>query len=82
MSTQYRPLSEVAHEVYETWAKVNYAAKPYLQAMEELDLITDAYGADSAASIVRYFLSNASSWRGDDAKRIKTELKEMVRDVY
>lgn len=82
MSTQFRPLSEVANEVYETWSKVNYAAKPYLQAMEGLDLITDAYGADSAASIVRYFLSNATGWRGEDAKRIKAELKAMVQDVY
>jgi hypothetical protein len=82
MSTQIRPLSEVAHEVYETWPKVNYAAKPYLTAMEQLDLITDAYGADSAASIVRYFLSNATGWRGEDAKRIKAELKEMIKGVY
>lgn len=82
MSTQIRPLSEIAHEVYETWPKVNYAAKPYLQAMEQLDLITGAYGADSAASIVRYFLSNATGWRGEDAKRIKAELKEMVQGVH
>lgn len=82
MSTQLRPLSEVANEVYETWPKVNYAAKPYLQAMEQLDLITGSYGADSAASIVRYFLSNATGWRGEDAKRIKAELKEMVKGVY
>lgn len=82
MSVQHRPLSEVANEVYETWPKVNYAAKPYLQAMETLDLITDSYGADSAASIVRYFLSNANGWRGEDAKRIKDELKAMVQGVY
>lgn len=82
MSTQTRPLFEVAHEVYETWTNVNYAAKPYLDAMEQLDLVTDAYGADSAASIVRYFLSNATGWRGEDAKRIKAELKEMVQGVY
>jgi hypothetical protein len=82
MSTQLRPLAEVAQEIYETWPKVNYAAKPYLQAMEELDLITGSYGADSAASIVRYFLSNATGWRGEDAKRIKAELKEMINGVY
>jgi hypothetical protein len=82
MSTQHRPLAEVAQEIYETWPKVNYAAKPYLQAMEELDLITGSYGADSAASIVRYFLSNAGGWRGEDAKRIKAELNAMVQGVY
>lgn len=82
MSTQLRPLREVAQEIYETWPRVNYAAKPYLLAMEELDLITGSYGADSAASIVRYFLANANGWRGEDAKRIKAELREMVNGVY
>jgi len=28
---------------------------------------------------VRYFLSNATTWRGDTARRIKAELKEMLR---
>lgn len=82
MSVQIRPLAEVAQEIYETWPKVNYAAKPYLRAMEELDLVTGSYGADSAASIVRYFLANAASWRGEDARRIKAELKEMIKNVY
>lgn len=82
MSVQHRPLAEVAQEVYETWPRVNVHAKPYLQAMEELDLVTDSYGADSASSIVRYFLSNATGWRGEDAKRIKDELKAMVQGVY
>lgn len=82
MSVQTRPLHEVAQEIYETWPRVNYAAKPYLLAMEELDLITDAFGADSAASIVRYFLANASSYRGEAARRIKAELNAMVQGVY
>jgi hypothetical protein len=33
---------------------------------------------DTAKSIVLYFLSNASSWRGEKAKSIKAELKKMV----
>jgi hypothetical protein len=82
MSQQNRPLSEIAHEVYETWPWMNYAAKPYLLAMEELDQVTDMFGADSAASIVRYFLANAGAWRGENAKRIKAELKAAVEGVY
>lgn len=53
-------------------------AKPYVQAMFELDQITDNYGADSAQSIVRYFLSNAGSWRGDVARQTKSELKKLI----
>lgn len=82
MGTQIRPLIEVANDIRENWPKVNYAAEPYLDAMEQLDRITDSYGADSAASIVRYFLANATSWRGEDARRIKAELKEMVQGVF
>jgi hypothetical protein len=44
-----------------------------------LDSITDNYGADSAKSVVLYFLSNANTWRGEHAKRIKAELKGMVK---
>lgn len=57
------------------WQNVNYAAKPYLDAMRELNSINDNYGQDDAKSIVLYFLSNASGWRGETAKSVKAELK-------
>jgi hypothetical protein len=75
-----RPLYEIAQEVRKDWgSKVNFAAKPYLEAMECLHSMSDKYGYDSARSIVLYFLSNASTWRGDTAKRIKAELKAMSK---
>jgi hypothetical protein len=75
-----RLLSEIALEIKKDWGvKVNFAAKPYLDAMLTLSNITDAYYMDSAKSIVLYFLSNASSWRGEVAKRVKLELKAMVK---
>ena len=75
-----RPIHVIAQEIRKDWAsKVNYGAVPYLQAMGTLDSITDSYGQDSAKGIVLYFLSNASSWRGDVAKRVKLELKAMVK---
>lgn len=40
--------------------------------------IRESYGYDSGVSVVLYFLSNASTWRGETAKRIKSELKAMV----
>lgn len=74
-----RPLYEIANEIRKDWKNVYFGAVPYLDAMFSLDKITDNYGMDSAKSIVLYFLSNASSWRGDNAKRIKTELKAMCK---
>ena len=80
MANQTRPLYEIAKEVRADWgAKVNYGAKPYLDAMSTLDKITDKYYEDSAKSVVAYFLSNASTWRGDVAKRVKLELNKLIK---
>jgi hypothetical protein len=40
--------------------------------------MADSFMLDSALSIVSYFLANASGWRGEDARRIKAELKSMA----
>lgn len=77
-TTTTRPLYKIASEIRKDWQKVNYAAKPYLEAMESLEDINSSYGYDSGKGIVRYFLSNASTWRGDTAKRIKSELNAML----
>lgn len=73
-----RYLYEIAEEIREEWPNVNYAARPYLDAMAALSGINDAYGCDDARGIVSYFLANARSWRGDAARRVKAELKGML----
>lgn len=73
-----RSLSAIARDIRRTWLKVNYAAEPYLSAMSTLDSVRDDYGQDSGVSIVLYFLSNARTWKGPDAKRIKAELKTLA----
>lgn len=75
---QNRPLHAVARDIRNDQTNPYFGAVPYLQAMSLLDSIDDMYGFDTAKSIVRYFLSNASTWRGETAKRIKKELKAMV----
>lgn len=78
-TVQNRPLYEIANDIRKDWGKkVYFGAKPYLDAMACLNSINDNYGYDSAASVVRYFLANASTWRGETAKAIKKELKAMV----
>lgn len=76
---QQRNLGQIAHEIGQDWVKVNYAAKPYLSAMASLGSVDDSYGWDSGKEIVLRFLCNASSWRGETAKRIKAELKGMAK---
>lgn len=73
-----RGLSVIAREIRRDWARPYFGAVPYLDAMAGLDSMGDSYGMDSASSIVRYFLANAQTWRGEVAKRVKAELKAML----
>ena len=73
-----RSLETVARDIRADWKNVNFAAKPYLDAMRSLGSIDDNFGYDDGRSIILYFLSNASTWRGPTAKAIKAELKAML----
>ena len=80
-----RPLSVIAEEIIHDWPVAGDSYHPagaYAVPMSTLESVHDSYGADSAASIVRYFLANAQGWRGETARRIKAELKTMVKGVY
>ena len=79
MIKESRSISQIASEISRDWKNVNFAAKPYLSAMYSLDSINDKYGMDSGKSIVAYFLSNASTWKGEKAKEIKKELNAMLK---
>lgn len=76
-----RPLSEIAREINRVWPKPYFGAVPYIGAMASLGSIRDNYGLDSGQSIVAYFLGNAHTWRGADARRIKAELKEVLKNA-
>lgn len=74
-----RPIHEIAMDIYRDWGKkVSPYALPYLDAMFSITSATDKYMFDSADTIVRYFLCNASTYRGDKAKQFKQELKQHV----
>lgn len=74
-----RPLFEIAREIKTVWPSPYFGAVPYIEAMSQLRDASDTYGYDDAKGIVLYFLSNASTWRGPDARRIKAELKALVK---
>ena len=74
-----RSISAIALEIRQNWPKPYFGAAPYLDAMRSLRSIDDKYGADDARSIVIYFLSNATTWRGETARRVKAELKAMLK---
>jgi hypothetical protein len=76
---EQRTLHEIADEIRKDWTKPYFGAVPYLRAMTTLEDKHCRYGDDIAREIVLYFLSNAATWRGETARRIKAELKELVK---
>ena len=77
-----RSLSTIAGEIMGSpWYRSNSSiyARDYVEAMQLCNRITDRYFADSAESVVRYALSNMTTWRGDQARAIKAELKDLLK---
>jgi hypothetical protein len=78
-----RNISDIAREIEQDWSKqgkgVNYAAKPYLQGMFFVNGPNDKYFFDDGKSLVLYFLNNASSYRGEKARELKAELREIIK---
>lgn len=74
-----RPICQIADEIYRSWKAPHYGAMQYLEAMFSLNKVSDKFGFDDGRMIVNYFLCNASSWKGEDARRIKKELRAIVK---
>ena len=72
-------IREIARWIREDWKKVFYGANPYLQAMMQMEKVSDKYGWDDGESIVLYFLANASTWRGPVARLVKAELNKRIK---
>lgn len=77
-----RPLYTIAQEIAKDWQRPYFGAVPYVRALGELSSINDEYGCDTASSVVACFLSNAATWRGETARRVKKELHEMLKNFY
>lgn len=78
MAVQVRDICEIAEEIKADWVKPHPFAMPYLEAMDSLFTINDYYYQDSAREIVLRFISNACTWRGPVAQKIKKELKAIA----
>jgi hypothetical protein len=72
-------IAGLASVIRRDWRPVNFAARPYLDAMMGMDSVKDNFGNDSGGQIVLYFLSNAGTWKGRVAKAVKDELKKRLK---
>lgn len=71
-------LSDIADLIYTYWGRPYFGAKPYIQAMCALTTFdrNEMYYQDRAQSVVLYFLCNAQTWRGPEARIVKKFLKK------
>jgi hypothetical protein len=80
-----RNLNTIAAEINTLWRReppspsVQRFARPYLEALEEIQTVKDTYGLETGDDIVMRFLFNTANWRGDDARRIKAELHKHLK---
>jgi hypothetical protein len=78
-----RLVSDIAKEIDRVWAKPYFGAKPYIEAMHTMHWPAEPenakchmYGVESCDMVLIYALSNMATFRGEDARRIKAELKQ------
>jgi len=79
LDLENKPLSYIAEIIRVSWNNPSPYAVPYINAMAQLRSINDSYHADTANSVVLYFLANAQGWRGDTARLVKAHLKKAVK---
>lgn len=74
-----RTLKEIAKEIKADWKKMYFGAVPYVEAMSQMTTMDSYYIYENGYDIVPYFLANATTWKGEVARRIKAELKDMLK---
>lgn len=79
MSVKEITVSEIAIAISKDWKNVNPYAQEYLTAMMSINSVNDSYYYESAKSVILYFLANAGTYRGENARAYKTLLKGMVK---
>jgi hypothetical protein len=77
---QHRLLFEIAAEIEGDWTALHGAAQPYIDAMKELRGASGRYGMETGSDIIQGFLNNAQTWRGEVARRVKLELRAILKD--
>ena len=74
-----RPIYQIAQDIKDAWKNPSPYALAYLNPMLTLNSIDDNYFFDDARSIILYFLSNAGGFRGEKARELKQELKDLLK---
>jgi len=74
-----RPVRFIAQDIFDDWIKAPHLALQSIEAMLTMDSIDDAYFLEEGRWIVVAFLSNAGQWKGPTARRLKQELRNLLK---
>lgn len=77
--TTPRAIHSIARDITREWKNVYFGAVPYLNAMKSLNSISENYYEDSSESVIIYFLANAQTFRGEQARALKLELNNLLK---
>ena len=78
-TTSAPTIADIARAIRSEWVTINPYASEYLAALETIETHGGGYYyADTVSSAVLYFLSNASGYRGPNARTYKAQLKIMA----
>lgn len=80
--TQPRSLAAIARDIERNWPEPYFGAVPYIRAMRVMTTMRSTYGQDTADDVVIRFLTNARTFRGGEARRIKAELKALLKSDH
>ena len=73
-------VSEIAHAIAKDWQNISPYAVDYLNAMKDIHSVKESYYAESAHSVILYFLANAGTYRGENARTYKALLKDLIKE--
>jgi len=76
----HRPLSSIAAEIIADWTAYRDHAQPYIDALSKLHRATDRWRLGTGSNAIQGFLINAQTWRGEVARRVKAELRAILKD--
>jgi len=74
-----RSLKVIGTEIRADWRRVSEYAEEQLQGIEACENLSSRWLTGTGTDAVLGFLSNAHHWRGETARRIKSELRAMLR---
>lgn len=81
ITTMARTFAQIARDIKAEWKKPYFGAVPWLNALAHIESSNpyEAYYCEDAKSVAQYFLANASTFRGEKARQLKQELKELIK---